>query len=57
MIKTIKLVSKEPIEGITKAKIKDIFETSKILIRYYWIIYLNFALCRAIYFILQGLEH
>ena len=27
MIKTIKLVSKEPIEGITKAKIKDIFET------------------------------
>ena len=29
MIKTIKLVSKEPIEGITKAKIKDIFETSK----------------------------
>lgn len=27
MIKTIKL--KEPIEGITKAKIKDIFETSK----------------------------
>lgn len=29
MIKTIKLVSKEPIEGIIKAKIKDIFETSK----------------------------
>lgn len=29
MIKTIKLVSKEPIEDITKAKIKDIFETSK----------------------------
>lgn len=27
MIKTIKLVSKEPIEGITKAKIKDIFES------------------------------
>ena len=29
MIKTIKLISKEPIEGITKAKIKDIFATSK----------------------------
>lgn len=29
MIKTIKLVSKKQIEGITKAKIKDIFETSK----------------------------
>lgn len=57
MIKTIKLVSKEPIEGITKAKIKDILKHLKILTRYYWIMYLNFALCRAMYFILQGLEH
>ena len=29
MIKIIKLVSKEPIEGITKAKIKIILKTDK----------------------------